>query len=56
MLKNKCACYICKKEVPGEIEKHFTAKDGRILCTKCSLGVVPVDARMKEILIKNENS
>jgi len=54
MKKDKCGCASCFVEVPREVEKHFTAKDGRILCEKCSVGVEPCSARIKEVLLKIE--
>ena len=53
---NKCACYECKKEI--QTSEHFTAKDGRILCSKCAVGVAPCSARIKSIVenISSEKS
>lgn len=53
----KCSCYKCNKEgryteVPESIEEHFTAHDGRILCTSCCKGVEPCSDRIKKLLIQ----
>jgi len=47
-------CHKCGVEVPRDIEKHFTAEDGRILCDKCSIGEEPCSERTKKILIEYE--
>lgn len=47
----KCACYVCGIEVQESIQEHFTSKDGRILCDKCSEGIEPCSNEMKSILL-----
>lgn len=47
-----CSCYKCGIQVPSEIDKHFTAKDGRILCDKCSQGVEPCSPEIKAKIIQ----
>ncbi|WP_238907566.1 hypothetical protein [Clostridium sp. YIM B02506] len=46
----KCACYVCGIEVEESIQEHFTSKDGRILCDKCSEGIEPCSNEVKRIL------
>ena len=52
----KCSCRKCGAIVPGGVENHFIAEDGRILCDKCSMGVKPVSSEMYEKLLKIERN
>ena len=47
-----CCCHTCNIDV-DPIE-HFTAKDGRILCEKHSMGEKPCGKRLKDYIKKSE--